>query len=243
MNYNERNSHPRDAALRFDCESHTYTLGGRVLRSVTTLVEDQFERFDAPYWAARKAIPPQTPEQLMQLWEDKAREARDLGTLMHDRIERYYLGELADDEGADDSTFRHFLAFAAHHRLQPYRTEWRIYLEECGLAGTLDFLAIGDDGQFEIWDWKRSSKLIGPDGRPITDNRYGKRALGRLANVPDCTYWHYALQVSIYRYILERKYGISPVRARLGVFHPDHSTYHIVPLPYLEREVQALLPL
>ena len=40
MNFNELNSHPRDPHLNFDAESHTYTLGGKTLSSVTTIVED-----------------------------------------------------------------------------------------------------------------------------------------------------------------------------------------------------------
>lgn len=128
--FNSENSHERDARLTFDELNHIYTLSdtGEELLSVTTLVDDCFEKFDADYWAARKAPSMgMTPDELKALWAAKGREAADLGTEMHARIERYFLG---DDCGADDTSYRLFKAFASVACLCPYRTEWRIYFEE-----------------------------------------------------------------------------------------------------------------
>lgn len=241
MNYNQLNAHPRDAALTFDPEAHEYTLAGRVLRSVTSVVDDCFEKFDAHYWAARKATPDRPAARILAEWEENGRRARDLGTLMHDRIERHYLGEQPDSAALADPTFARFLAFARDRCLRPYRTEWRIYMEECGLAGTLDFLGRDSRGDFEIWDWKRSSKLVDACGRVIDYSPWRKFARPPVGHLPDTTFHHYALQVSVYRYILEHKYGIRPAHAHLGVFHPDHAGYHVIDLPYLEAEVRAVL--
>ena len=239
MNYNELNSHPRDSRLLFDPESHTYYIEGRPLKSVTTLVEECFPQFDALYWAHRKA--PQeglTPEGLMAKGEAEACRARDLGTTMHDKIERYYLGE---DSGDDTDAYRLFRCFAAVNRLYPFRTEWRIYLEEYGIAGTLDFLERTPDGTYNIYDWKRSRKLINRFGMVEATSPFRKTGLHPISHLPDCSYYHYALQVSVYRYILEQKYGINVNKMRLGVFHPSYSGYYIVDLPYLRNEVISIL--
>ena len=239
MNYNELNSHPRDSRLLFDPESHTYYIEGRPLKSVTTLVEECFPQFDALYWAHRKA--PQeglTPEELMAKWEAEACRARDLGTTMHDKIERYYLGE---DSGDDTDAYRLFRCFAAVNRLYPFRTEWRIYLEEYGIAGTLDFLERTPDGTYNIYDWKRSRRLINRFGMVEATSPFRKTGLHPISHLPDCSYYHYALQVSVYRYILEQKYGINVNKMRLGVFHPSYSGYYIVDLPYLRNEVISIL--
>lgn len=238
MTVNEKNAHCRDALIHFDPEQHVYTLNGRELESVTTLVESCFERFDADYWARRKC--PEDPESLKKQWEDKAREARDLGTRMHERIESHYLGLPADPEAGSDPTFRRFLDFSREFRLTPYRTEWRIFSERYGIAGTLDFLAVTPDGRFIIYDWKRSTKVVDADGRIIT-NRYPKYALRPLNSLPDTVYYHYALQVSIYRFILAEHYGINVDSAFLGVFHCDLPRHFRVSLPYLRDEVATLL--
>ena len=120
MNFNETNAHPRDRYLNFDAPTHTYTLGDRILESVTTIVENCFPKFDADYWAMRKAPSMGiSPEELKERWRRDADRARELGTIMHARIERYYLGDDCGDDGEAYSMFRHF---AMAERLYPYRT-------------------------------------------------------------------------------------------------------------------------
>ena len=239
MNYNEQNAHSRDASIEFDEASHTYTVGGRVFNTVTTLVEDCFKKLDVDYWAERKATPSCTKEMILAQWDAKGKEARELGTKLHDRIERHYLGIECDEE-CKDRAFTHFLTFAKENHLRPYRSEWRIFIEDCGLAGTLDFLAVTEDGSYEIWDWKRSNKVVDSCGSP-NFNSYGKKALAPIDHLPDTMFHHYALQVSIYRYILAEKYGIETRAGRLGIFHPDYSRPWVVELPYLRPEVISLL--
>ena len=239
MNFNETNAHPRDRYLNFDAPTHTYTLGDRILESVTTIVENCFPKFDADYWAMRKAPSMGiSPEELKERWRRDADRARELGTIMHARIERYYLGDDCGDDGEAYSMFRHF---AMAERLYPYRTEWRIYHEDYGIAGTLDFLERTPDGTYNIYDWKRSRKLVGPDGMTIVHSRFGKRGLPPVAHIDDTSYYHYALQLSIYRLILEERYGIRISSMKLGVFHPENPMAYVIPTPYLRREAEDVM--
>lgn len=234
--YNDHNAHPRDPQLNFNPESHTYTHAGAELLSVTTLVKEFFPKFDAEYWAARKALTEGVdPQVILDRWERDAERARTLGTQMHDRIEHFYLNGHSDTE-PDTDVFPLFRRFAAHHHLHPFRTEWRIFHEDFGVAGTLDFLERTPNGTYNIYDWKRSSKLVERNGRIISDNRYGKRALSPISHLSDCSYWHYALQLSVYSYILEEKYGIHVSNLYLGVFHPEYSCPWTFQLPDLRRE-------
>ena len=202
-NYNSRNAHQRDTLLHFDEEKHIYTLNGKPMISVTTLVDEYFEKFDADYWAAKKAAQlGTTAEALKAQWAAKAQLACELGTAMHDKIEKYYMGINSES----DETFDLFLQFSKDHTLHPYRTEWRIYFEEYGVAGTLDFLEY-QNGVFTIYDWKRSEKLV-QNGTIERESRWGNKALAPVSHLSDTTYYHYALQVSMYRYILEQKYDI-----------------------------------
>lgn len=248
---NVRNAHERDPYLSFDAASHTYRLGSQEMKSVTTLVEECFPQFDAPYWAARKALKEGVdPQEILDRWAREATRARDLGTLMHSRIEEYYisLSRVPDHpvhptgtEGDTDS-YRLFRMFAANNRLHPYRTEWRIYHEDYGVAGTLDFLERTPAGTFNIYDWKRSKKLVDArDGRIIASSPYRATGLQPIGHLPDTSYWHYALQLSIYRFILQERYGIEVSDMKLGVFHPSYSTPWIVEVPYLRDETLRVL--
>lgn len=238
MNCNEENAHVRDALLSFDEEAHTYHALGRELVSVTTLIDSVFPQFDAVYWSERKAPAlGVTPEQLRAQWEAKAERSRTLGTAMHARIEQYYLGW---DQGPDGDGYDLFLQFASRYELRPYRTEWRVFDEDLGVAGTLDFLERDAQGRFNIYDWKRSTSLVS-DGSLVRENRFGQTGLGPAERIPDTSYWHYALQLSTYRYILARKYGIEAQNLRLGVFHPSYGCPYVVKVPYLEKEVRAIM--
>ncbi len=261
MNYNQLNRHERDERLHFDAREHVYTIDGQVFRSVTTIVEDQFEKFDADYWAEKKALDlGLTPDEIKAQWAHKGEIARTLGTQMHEKIERYYLGlpsspppqggrlragepspsgELEGGQGGLDETYQLFLRFTRQYHLTPYRTEWAIFDEDSRVAGTLDFLDL-QDGVFTIYDWKRSNKIL-YQGQPDTVSRFGKTALQPIGHIPDTTYWHYALQVSIYRYILEKNYHIRTAAGRLAIFHPDYGRPHVVEVPYLREEAIAVL--
>ena len=75
MNCNQINQHDRDSLIRFDEASHTYSVHGQVYKSVTTLIGECFEQFDADYWAAKKAPSMGvTPEELKAMWERKGEE-------------------------------------------------------------------------------------------------------------------------------------------------------------------------
>lgn len=238
MSFNDINRHERDGLITFDPSHHVYKFDDDVFESVTTVVENCFAKFDKKYWAERKR--PSDPQSLIDEWDAKAAVARDLGTLMHDRIERHYLGESHDPGSLTDPTFRHFLNFDKEFPLTPYRTEWRIFSERYRIAGTLDFLAVDSDGRLTIYDWKRSTKVVDSYGN-IRSDCFGRRAFAPLNHLPDTTYNHYALQVSIYRFILAEHYGIDVGRARLGVFHPELPRHYCVELPYLRDEVETLL--
>ena len=56
-----------------------------------------------------------------------------------------------------------------------------------------------------------------------------------------CSYYHYAMQQSGYRYILKKNYGIEIEACWLAVFHPTLLNYKLIRLPYLEEEVKAVL--
>lgn len=241
-NCNLKNKHQRDSRIAFEPTEHKYIVDGEVeCESVTNIVADCFSKFDADYWAERKATAQCTPAMLKQQWEAKAHAARELGTQLHSRIERHYLGYEPEAEALGERAFRHFLRFASERPLMPYRTEWAIFSKPYRVAGTLDFLAY-DGHKFEIYDWKRSTKVVDKWGRPILDN-YGKYGLPPVQNIPDTTYHHYALQLSLYRYILLAEYGIEVSACHLGVFHPDMASYHVVDVPYLPDEVKAILSL
>ena len=85
-----------------------------------------------------------------------------------------------------------------------------------------------------IYDWKRC--------REITKTNAGNKFATHPAieHLPDTNFWHYALQLNIYKYILQNKYGKTVTDLYLIVLHPEAPSYKRIKLPDLQGEVAEL---
>ena len=236
--FNKRNSHERDKNIELRQSDHIYIVNGIALDSVTTFVNNAFPKFDAKSHAKRKAEQLGiSPEEVLEMWEQKGKESRDLGTAMHSKIENYYLGY----DSQETDTYKLFKMFADKIELKPYRTEWAVYDLKHNIAGTIDFVDY-QNGEYIIYDWKRSEKII-ENGMPVKINKYGEKGNYPLEHLDNTPYYHYALQLSLYKYILEKNYGMKISDLRLGIFHPTYKKPYVLRMPYLEKEINDIFSL
>jgi hypothetical protein len=89
------------------------------------------------------------------------------------------------------------------------------------------------NGKFLIYDWKRTKAIK-------TENSYQK-GLAPLDHLDDCNYWHYTLQLNVYRWILENLYDMEIEGLALIVLHPENKNYKRIKLNRLEDEVADML--
>lgn len=236
--FNQRNKHPLDSTISFRASDHLYIVNGVCLESVTTFVSSCFPKFNTELHAKQKAgALGISVQEVIEMWERKGKESRDLGTAMHKKIENYYQGI----DSANDDAFNLFRIFANNIKLVPYRTEWAVYDWEYKLAGTIDFVDY-QNGEYTVYDWKRSDKIIA-NGMPIKTNKYGEKGNYPLEHIDNSPYYHYALQLSLYKFILERNYGIKIDKLRLGIFHPTYNKPYLLEVPYLENEINTIFNL
>jgi hypothetical protein len=206
-----------------------------------------------------------TAEQIKAGWAQNAKEASEAGTDMHFRIECFHNMVLPADILATapngKPTYRilldyynatyarqspktqlsqewsYFLSYVADHPdFVPYRTEWMVYYEELQLSGSIDMIYENADGTLSIYDWKRAKEIK-------QDDSYGKCATTTcIKHLPDTNYWHYTLQLNIYKMILETKYGKRITDLCLVVLHPGNFNggYLLYPVPTISKEIRAL---
>ncbi len=98
------------------------------------------------------------------------------------------------------------------------------------LAGQIDAVFLDEDWRIALVDWKRSALLR-------TDSRGSMRY--PLDHLPDSNYWHYALQLNVYRMILESEYCLTVSRLFLAVVHPECAP-RLIELPLLDAEMRVL---
>lgn len=120
--------------------------------------------------------------------------------------------------------------------LCPYRTEWLVYYEEMHLSGSIDMVYENEDGTLSIYDWKRAKEIAKRDENQW--HRYATTAA--IDHIPDTNFWHYALQLNIYRTILQRKYGKTVRDLALVRLHPDAGDYELIPVPLLDSDMDVL---
>jgi hypothetical protein len=268
----KQNPHDRDAHIHFEEGPHKYTIQGiagitpeTTFTSVTTLVHQHFEHFDAKKTIAgmmrnqKKWNDPianakyygKSAEEIEQMWSAAGKDAAAAGTQMHYKIECFYNAADVPAAAEPDTTpeFKYFLNFNRDcvatdpPKLRPYRTEWTVFHEEARIAGSIDMVYEVVDSAAEqqqqqqrlaIYDWKRCREIT-------KTNRANKFATHpAIEHIPDSNFWHYALQLNVYKHILQSKYGKTITDLYLVVLHPEAQNYQCVKLPDLQSEVAEL---
>jgi hypothetical protein len=241
--------HPRDNDIHFDEPTHVYTIQGESKGwiSCTGFLHAFFPHFDADdviqkmmrskRWPESKWYG-MTPAAIKAAWNANGREASEAGTAMHLGIEMVMNG--AEDQVAPEvkltTEWKYFQAYWAKDSQiwEPWRTEWEVWAKEIKLAGSIDMIYRNKkDGTFAIYDWKRAKEMR-------MENSFGT-GFGPVKHLPDANYWHYTLQLNVYRWILEKHYGLKVSEMALVVLHPNNNSYRKYVLNRLEDEVEGMI--
>ena len=261
------NKHPRDDNIQFEEETHTYTIDGvrAGWTSCTGFLHNFFGHFDADVVIAKMMKSPKwfeskyfgmTAEQIKKQWSDKGTASSEAGTRMHLDIEHFYnampAGGVKPSYSMDDgyaglvvdqwtplegAEWNHFCQYqrryAEANGFVPFRTEWLVFDKEHKVAGSIDMIYMKPDGTLAIYDWKRVEELK-------TENRY-QSGLGPVSHLPDTNYWHYSLQLNIYRYMIQKHYGYVVSELALVVLHPNNSSWRVSKLNFMDDEVAGMM--
>lgn len=242
----------QDGKLSFDEDAHRYSIGDIEMRPVSSVVAMFFKEFNAELVSLKKCNGNiLEAEKIREVWACKGCVASQAGTFLHKQIEDYFNGksvpELLCDVSYEGKFVKHnstidisrewsfFKAFERDATPVPFRTEWRVYDLESRMAGTLDLVCACEDGTYEIYDWKRSCKID-----PKEVNLWSSGING-LQHLTDTSYVHYCLQQNLYRYMLQKNYGIKISRMNLVVLHPELDAYNLVPVPVMDCEIETII--
>lgn len=231
--------HQRDKSIQFKEYGHVYNVNGnKNYTSVTTWVKNKFEKFDvdkiidtmlaSPKWELNKYYN-KTKQEIKDEWKVNGSNAAKQGTHMHKMCEDYYNNKCINSH-QDTIEYTYFLDFIKDHDyLVPYRTEWMIYDENIKMAGSIDMVALNPDGTLSIYDWKRCKSID-------KYNNFNKFSIDpSFTHIPDTNFWHYSLQLNMYKYMLEKNYNVSVSEMYLVCIHPElHHTYKKISVPTIE---------
>lgn len=204
------------------------------VRAVLEAVAIKGRGADLPHAEVYSFEREKTGTEISNEWSRRGRLASHLGTEAHFGAElflnglpcRWWEGEMGV---LFDFLRRHMLP----RGIVAYNTEKEIVCADADVAGSID-LIVWDArrGVHHIVDHKRSDKLRG------SLRGYGKMA-APFSHLDDCKGAAYALQTSIYQYVLERDYGLTIGDRVLLSLHPDQP--FCTSVPYLKAEVDYIM--
>lgn len=241
-----KNPHEKDEFIRFQEVGHKYFIHGEGgYTSITTLIGKLFEHFDAnkiidKMLAGKKMLDPtykyygMKREDIITLWDANGKDASEKGTAMHENIENHYNNITVCDDSIEYGFFKKFID---DYKLKPYRTEWTVFYTKYKLCGSIDMIFENPDGTLQIYDWKRV--------KSIEYEAFGNKTsiIPCLKHMPDTNFWHYSLQLNLYKTILEEQYNKKVTDMYLVCMHPDNhsATYDRIQVPVLTDEMSQLL--
>jgi ATP-dependent exoDNAse (exonuclease V) beta subunit len=209
-------------------------LNGQALVSVTQIVGSQFKPFNARVVASilenTKSNDPESQYfgmdkyQIQNKWAQACREAREMGTELHQQIECFYKhGNVPDVQTTE---FKQFLQFVQDHPAwHLLASEYRVHNDWA--AGTIDAVFDTPKG-IVLVDWKRAKSI---------DYAGANQGRDVMKHVADCNYSKYSLQLSLYKKLMAQD-----VRSLYIIqMHPDIENYRKIRAVDFSYEAAILL--
>jgi ATP-dependent exoDNAse (exonuclease V) beta subunit len=253
----KKHIHERDAYIEFEEASHVYTISlleegcedsedpGPPYTSVTTWIHTLFQNFNpdsvirnmrrSKKWANSPYFG-MTDQEIKDMWEKKRDTAAEAGTKMHYDIECFYNGMEVSNTSIEFKYFMEFEKDRFNTGLLPYRTEWTVFDEDYLIAGSIDMTFMDPKtGKLKIYDWKRCKEIK-------KGGAWRNACVECIDYIPDTNFWHYTLQLNMYRCILESKYDKEVDELWLVCLHPENKngTYIKLRVPLLDDDIAQL---
>ena len=236
--------------FQFFEEGHYYECKGkRVGISVTRLIEEYANEFNAEEMAEKVANKEnRLVEDVLAEWKYKADFACEKGSTCHEYVQSLWSKEKYKPKYFDRSNeyinavmeiMKQANNFRIDYddRLEHLIDELPIGSEEFDIASCVDHLFYNKlTGGLVLVDYKTNSYMSG----------YNKKAYKKAMKVPlnhlnDDALHHYHIQLSIYKYLIEKYAGLKVDEMFIVYMSENIKNYEIIDIPYLKEEVEEIL--
>ena len=227
--------------FKFFPEDHHYEFKGkRVGTSVTTFYAQFENSFNAQEMAERVATKEgKLVQEVLDEWKQKNEWACKKGSLCHEYAQSIWSGSLwtpfanSDVEKITKQADNFYNDYK--DRLEHLADEFVIGSEEYNIASAIDHLFINKlTGGLVLADYKTNSDIHKKE-------KYAKKMKVPLSHLKDDDLTHYAIQLSIYKYIVEKYTNLKIEEMFIVWFSELNENYEIIEVPYLKKEVIEIL--
>lgn len=238
--------------FKFYEDGHYYECKGkRVGISVTTFIHEFCNEFDAEGMAEKVANRDgKTIQQVLDEWAYKRDFSCEKGTTCHEYAQSLWSGEEWKPLLFDNSLeFEHArkeicnqaikFKFDYQDHLEHLIDELPIGSEEYDIASCVDHLFYNKlTSGLVLVDYKTNSLMDG-----YNKKAYKKAMKVPLSHINDDSLSHYHIQLSIYKYLIEKYTGLKVDEMFIVYMSENIENYEIIDVPYLKEEVEKILEL
>ena len=231
-------------------EDHHYEYkGNRVGISVTRLIEEYANEFNQEEIAKRVAIKEEkTIQEVLDEWEYKNKFACDKGSTSHEFAQSLWSKSMYADLLFDESEEYQNAVSKIKKQAQNFYDDYKLVLEHIAdefVIGSEEYdIASAVDHLFRnrhtngliLVDYKTNSYLTG-----YNKKSYKKSMKSPLKHFNDDSLHHYYIQLSIYKYIIEKYTNLTIEEMFIVYMSENIENYEIIEIPYLKDEVELIL--
>lgn len=236
--------------FKFFEEDHHYEYKGKQVGiSVTRFIEEYCNEFDADTVAERIATRDGKPiQEVLNEWKVKNQIACEKGSKGHEYAQSLWSGtntleEIKSSSEAVKILLEPILRQADNFyndykdRLEHLYDEYIIGSDEYNIASAIDHIFINKlTGGLVLVDYKTNSDIH-------KSEKYAKSMKVPLTHLKDFTLNHYYIQLSIYKYLVEKYTNLKFEEMFIVYFSENIENYEIIEVPYLYKEVKNILEL
>ena len=238
--------------FKFFEEDHHYEYKGeRVGISVTTFYAQYENEFNEQEMAEKSVIKyNKSIEEILDEWHYKRDFSCEKGTTIHEYIQSLFSGnkyrKLTFDKSKEyldavnkcqrqaDNFYKDY-----KDRLEHIADEYTIGSDCYDIASNIDHLFRNKlTGGLILVDYKTNKELTG-----YNKKAYKKPMKIPLQNINDDKIHHYYIQLSIYKYLVEKYTNLKIEEMFIVYFSENIENYEIIPISYLYEEVRKILEL
>lgn len=234
--------------FKFFEEDHHYEYKGkRVGISVTRFIEQYCNEFDAETIAEKVAIKQgKTINEILNEWKHKNKVSCEKGHFGHEFSQSLWSGnkyienispELIEVKELLKPIKKQAINFYNDYkdRLEHLADEFVVGSKEYNIASAIDHLFINKlTGGLVLVDYKTNSDIH-------KSEKYAKNMKIPLSHLKDFTLVHYYIQLSIYKFLIEKYTGLKVEEMFIVYFSENIKDYEIIEIPYLKEEVIKIL--
>ncbi len=217
-------------------DTHQYVLKNEPdieFTSATTLVHYFFKQFDTIGIANNLTTTNvryinMSPQELVAQWDKIA----ETGSIVHAEIESF----IKDGSLPSEPKSKRAVEWIKNKFDDKYDlfSEVIVYSKELKIAGTIDLLLFDkEDKSYKILDWKTSKRIFTSSYNSTMGHHKAS------AELMDCNFIHYSLQLSLYQYLLENFYGLNITGS--AIIHIGDDQIKSYKTEYFKNEIENML--